>query len=240
MRYLEDIERFRGTEAVDGNGQTLEAFLDAYDARRYDCPGNTVDMLIFRRDGGQDGTPGRLRLLMIRRGNHPCIGALALPGGFVELKESLETAAARELEEETGLRGLPLIQLGTWGDWDRDPRWRIITTAYMTLIEEELPVQAGDDAADAFWVDVQLSEETAVPEQEQTQGTEGVSREHLSLRSEDGKLLGAARIRCTESKAGLLRERRCLLEQNEGISCDHALIIAEGVRRLRDLVPACF
>ena len=221
MRFVQDIERFRGTKEKDAKGLTLEAFLDAYDGSKYKTPANTVDMLIFRTEEKEAGTPGTLRLLMIRRGNHPSIGALALPGGFVEMKENLETAAARELEEETGLQGLPLLQLGTWGDWDRDPRWRVITTAYMTLVGEDLPVQAGDDAADAFWVTPELTEEG--------------SGEQLRILSESGEVLGGAGIRCEERRAGLLTERRYSLVRNDGIAADHALIIAEGIRRLRVL-----
>jgi len=136
MRFFEDIERFRGTEPVNEQGQTLEEFLDDYDARKYDCPSNTVDMLVFKSEGAYTTWGQPLKLLMIRRRNHPSIGDFALPGGFVEIREDLETAAKRELQEETGVTDLPLIQLGAFGAPDRDPRWRIITTAYMTLIRK--------------------------------------------------------------------------------------------------------
>ena len=90
---------------------------------------------------------------MVKRSNHPSIGFWATPGGFVELKEDISEGAARELEEETCVKGLPLRQMRTWGEWQRDPRWRIITTSYLALVEGDLKVQAADDAKDAQWLD---------------------------------------------------------------------------------------
>ena len=101
----------------------------------------TVDMLIFAVDNREDS----IRLLLIKRKNHPFLGCWALPGGFVEITESLRDAAARELEEETGVKGMYLEQLYTFGETGRDPRSRIISVAYMAVIDGSgLKVQAGD------------------------------------------------------------------------------------------------
>ena len=140
MSYLQDNSAFLGTGERDRKGKTLQEFLDAYDPKKYDCPSNTVDIAVF---AGKE-------LLLIRRGGHPNIGRFALPGGFVELREDLETAAARELMEETGVRGLPLVQVKTFGAWDRDPRWRVITTLYAAVLPEKPAAKAGDDAADGL------------------------------------------------------------------------------------------
>ena len=83
---------------VDENGLTEEEFLSQYQPRDYERPSVTVDMLIFAVDKSGENK----RLLLIKRKNHPYLGCWALPGGFVEMKESLREAAARELEEETG------------------------------------------------------------------------------------------------------------------------------------------
>lgn len=157
MAFLEKLDRFYGTGECNRAGESLEAFLEKYNPKKYDCPSNTVDMVVVRcrEKYRQWGQP--LKVLMIKRGNHPSIGYWAVPGGFVELREDMDQAAARELEEETGVKGLPLQQLRTWGSYDRDPRWRVITTSYLALVEGELPVKAGDDAADALWMDVELS-----------------------------------------------------------------------------------
>lgn len=101
-------------------------------------------MLIFAVDNREES----IRLLLIKRKNHPFLGCWALPGGFVEMTESLRDAAARELEEETGVKGMYLEQLYTFGETGRDPRSRIISVAYMAVIDGSgLKVQAGDDAA---------------------------------------------------------------------------------------------
>ncbi|MCG6940706.1 MAG: NUDIX hydrolase [Thiohalocapsa sp.] len=109
-------------------------------------PAVTTDIAVFAiRDDA-------LHLLLIRRGNPPFEGAWALPGGFLDIDEDLETCAARELAEETGLSGLYLEQLCTFGAVGRDPRERVISVAYLALAPAgERSVQAGDDAADARW-----------------------------------------------------------------------------------------
>jgi 8-oxo-dGTP diphosphatase len=107
----------------------------------------TVDLVIFAlRDW-------ELQVLLIRRGVPPFEGRWALPGGFVRQGESLEHAARRELEEETGVRDVYLEQLYTFGDADRDPRGRIVTVAYYALLTgEAAPLKAGTDAGAAAWM----------------------------------------------------------------------------------------
>lgn len=112
---------------------------------QYHYPAITVDVILFTLRE-QD-----LQVLLVRRKNPPFEGRWAIPGGFVEAAESLDAAARRELEEETGLRDLYLEQLYTFGDPKRDPRGRVITVAYFALAPAPLVVQAGDDASDARW-----------------------------------------------------------------------------------------
>jgi 8-oxo-dGTP diphosphatase len=118
----------------------------AYDPSRYERPSVTVDVVILTVRSG------RLEVLLIKRKRWPFEGMWAIPGGFVNPDESLEDAAKRELEEETGVRDVYLEQLYTFGDPGRDPRTRVITVVYYALIRtEQLHVQAADDAADAGW-----------------------------------------------------------------------------------------
>ncbi|MFI6097159.1 NUDIX domain-containing protein [Lentzea sp. NPDC051213] len=92
--------------------------------------------------------------LLVRRGEAPFKGRWALPGGFVQVAESVGAAAVRELAEETGVSGLHLEQLGTYGEPRRDPRMRVVSVAYLALAPD-LPVPvAGTDAAAASWVPV--------------------------------------------------------------------------------------
>ncbi len=109
-------------------------------------PAVTVDTIIFTI------VDDDLRVLLIRRGQSPFKGRWAIPGGFVETDESLEEAARRELQEETGVRDVYLEQLYTFGHPDRDPRGRIISVAYYVLLNSEsIEVQAADDAAAVGW-----------------------------------------------------------------------------------------
>lgn len=218
MRFLDDLEKFRGLGIKNEAGQTLDEFLEEYDSKKYDCPSNTVDMLIFKKGRGTD-----LKLLMIRRRNHPNIGFWALPGGFVELKEDLESAARRELEEETGITGLPMIQLHTYGNVDRDPRWRIITTAYLTLIEEDVREQAGDDAADAAWFDVKAQ---CVREDEKDRIT-------LTLLQPERGIELKAEVERSCVSAGLLKEYRYKMVSTKELAVDHGSIIAQALDYLR-------
>lgn len=105
-----------------------------------------VDLVVFAIRGG------RLEALLVRRASAPFPGRWALPGGFVRERESLEEAARRELEEETGLRDVYLEQLFTFGDPGRDPRTRVVTVSYYALVRsDERPLRASTDAAEAAW-----------------------------------------------------------------------------------------
>ncbi len=108
-------------------------------------PAVTVDIIIFRLS---DNNP---EVLLIKRGNDPYKGHWALPGGFVDKDEPLETAAARELKEETGLAGILLTQMHTFGNPGRDPRGHTVSVVYVGYLTDESTARAGDDAAAAEW-----------------------------------------------------------------------------------------
>jgi 8-oxo-dGTP diphosphatase len=113
----------------------------------YPRPALTVDIVAFSVQNSN------LSVLLIERAAAPFLGMWALPGGFVEIGEDLETAAERELKEETGLQGAYLEQLYTYGNPVRDPRGRVISVAHFALIPSNEPIQAsgGSDAAKACW-----------------------------------------------------------------------------------------
>ncbi len=114
---------------------------------KFPRPALTVDCVVFGLDE-QDS----LKVILIQRKLPPFQGQWALPGGFVHLDETLEQAAWRELQEETGIQNVFLEQLYTFGDLNRDPRERIITVTYYALVNlGEYHLKATTDAADAAW-----------------------------------------------------------------------------------------
>ena len=126
-----------------------------YDPYAFEPFAVTVDLAVFTVRAGQ------LHVLVIRRGQEPYAGAWALPGGFVLPRESAETAARRELAEETGLApevvaALHLEQLRTYSEPDRDPRMRVVSVAFTALVPDmpEPAAEGGGDAAQARWVPV--------------------------------------------------------------------------------------
>lgn len=105
----------------------------------------TVDIVLFTIVDRQ------LHVLLIRRLAEPFRGSYALPGGFVLENESVDDAAHRELQEETGVEKVFLEQLYTFGEPKRDPRGRVITVAYYALVANSHILRSGTDAADATW-----------------------------------------------------------------------------------------
>lgn len=113
----------------------------------YPRPMCSVDAVIFKRE------ENRLWILLIQRDRHPFEGMWALPGGFIGMEETLLESVTRELEEETGLTGVSLVQLDTFGDPGRDPRGRVITVVFLGSVEGPVEIKAGDDARQARWFD---------------------------------------------------------------------------------------
>ncbi|MGE0768981.1 MAG: NUDIX domain-containing protein [Hyphomicrobiaceae bacterium] len=91
------------------------------------------------------------RVLLIRRGNEPFRGHFALPGGFVDVGETVEDACRRELMEETGVKAGKLVLIGVFSDPTRDPRGHTVGIAYLTRVRSAKAI-AGDDAAAVEWV----------------------------------------------------------------------------------------
>ena len=108
----------------------------------------TVDAIVFVKENKST------YILLIQRGNEPFKNMWALPGGFIEMNETLETACKRELAEETGLLVEKMTQFKTYDDINRDPRHRTISVAYFTELNEQKAVKGGDDAARAEWFPV--------------------------------------------------------------------------------------
>ena len=110
----------------------------------YPRPAVTGDCIVITKEENP-------KILLIQRGDNPYKGCWAFPGGFMEMDETTEQCAMRELKEETGLELSGPRQIGAYSKVDRDPRGRTITVAYLFMVDEPLPVVGLDDAANAEW-----------------------------------------------------------------------------------------
>ena len=115
---------------------------------KYPRPALTADCIVFARKEPD------FRVLLVQRANEPYKGKWAFPGGFMNMDETTEETARRELKEETGLTVDDISQIGTFDRVDRDPRGRVITVAYFVVIDGIREVKGGDDAAVARWFSI--------------------------------------------------------------------------------------
>lgn len=112
---------------------------------KYPRPALTVDIILIARQQESN------KILLIQRKSDPYQGKWALPGGFIEMNETLEQAAIRELKEETGVEAKDLKQFHVFDAINRDPRERTISTVHYSFTDKVLPAKGSDDAQDAQW-----------------------------------------------------------------------------------------
>lgn len=113
---------------------------------KYPHPAVTADCVLFGFDASG------LSVLLVERAHEPFKGCWAFPGGFMNIDETAEQCAARELEEETGIQSIPMEQLMTVSTVNRDPRERVISVVFLAVIDRVgCKVRAGDDARDVRW-----------------------------------------------------------------------------------------
>ena len=207
-------------EKVNAQGLTEKEFLEQYDDSVFRHPSNTVDMVLMTVSKGQ------LKLLLIRRGNHPWIGQWALPGGFVDFDEDLDDAVLRELKEETAIdEEFYFTQLYTFGSADRDPRTRIISTMYLALTDESniRKSKAGDDAAETGWFTVKRTV---------TSQDDGHQTSVLTLDRDDVHI--AYEITDTANRNYVKTTSMLLEESSEALAADHIKAINMAVDLLRN------
>lgn len=198
-----------------------ELFLSAYRMDDYERPSVTTDIAAFTirseaENSYRHDPEQRLSLLLVRRGEHPYMNCWALPGGFLKMDETVEECALREIREETGVTPSALMSVGAFSEVDRDPRGRIISHAYLSVISQEsIRAVGGSDAIDAKWFDVSFEP-----------GEGGEVR--LELRNGDIRL--AARLRQNRTRFG--RPEYEILDRG-GLAFDHARIIATALSALR-------
>ena len=225
MNFLskEQNQKFTGTGEKNAQGQSLEEFLEIYNPFQYKNPSSTVDILVFTYNE-ESGHKNITKLLLIKRGNHPCIGYWATPGGFVEFDEDMDVSAARELCEETGIDQIEIEQFKSYGAYDRDPRTRIITTAYVALVpENSLNAQAADDASDACWFDIadEMISSDVIDEK-------SCDIYKLHLKCDERNLHIGAEVKSEEYPSRVLKNRTYKVINSEQIAADHGALILEA------------
>ncbi len=199
-----------------------ELFLSAYNVNDYDRPSVATDMVVMSMfkeepDSHRKDAESKLHILLIKRGEHPYMNRWALPGGFVEADETIEACAVRELEEETNLRPEALLPIGVFSEPGRDPRGRIISMAYASVVNaEKVHVMGGSDAINAKWFELEF-------------GTDGADVFRLTLRSEEENISAELR-RVTDNIGGSSFE----IISDTGLAFDHAKIIARALSVMQD------
>ena len=180
--------------------QSEQQYLQNYDPSQFEHPSVTVDILIFTV------SDRKLRLLLIRRNEHPYLGKWAIPGGFLRMDESADEAAARRIREEAGVENVHLEQLYTFSAVNRDPRTRVISIAYLATVPSgKLHFLAGTGAEEAALFSIDGITGESVGEQPET-GT----IETMVLTGPDGELISGS-----------------------DLAFDHAGIIRTAVQRMR-------
>lgn len=150
----------RRTPKRRSEGQEEQAFLDGYDPSAFDRPSVAVDLVLLTV------AEGELRVLLIRRKEHPARGRWSLPGGFVGIDETLDAAAQRVVKSKAGLSKVFIEQLYTFGAVKRDPRARVISVSYYALVDAARVLgafESADSDLSLARVDVPWEGETGGP-----------------------------------------------------------------------------
>lgn len=192
-------------------------FLKEYDINDYEKPSVAVDLTIFTianviTDNYRKLPEKELRILLIKRNEHPFKDKWALPGGFVQTNETLYETAKRELREETGISCEYLEQIYTFSNPNRDPRAWIMSCAHMALVDsEKVKLCPGDDANDAAWFCLNVKESSG----------------RLILELTNSNIVLRSELTFNQSNSGYK------IVNNDGLAFDHAIIIFVALERLK-------
>lgn len=226
-------------ELRDRNGLTEREYLASYRSGDYFKPSVAVDMVIFtameKDNQNYRKLPEKeLKVLLVKRGGHPYLGAWALPGGFAQPTETTEQAAARELKEETGIDGIYLEQLYTFSEPMRDPRTWVMSCSYIALADSsKLNVNPGDDADDAQWFSVEFKENST--RSSNINGVfERVTGYTLVLEGKNETL--RAKVSRTVRRSDKGSENSFSIIDSGNLAFDHAMILTCAILRLRGKV----
>jgi len=204
----------------DINGLTEQEFLDKYDPAMFERLSMSVDTVIFSIDTKLQTSNYRklddqkLTVLLVKRNEHPFLEHWSLPGGFIGVREAPAKAARRVLRNKTGLDDLYIETLGTYGEPDRDPRMRIISSTYLSLLDrDKFKLQASPYVADSAWFEVEVTDRELVLCGEGQQLV--IPYEKAAIRN------------------GKIKTVEYQVTESNPLAFDHGKILLDGLMRLR-------
>jgi len=204
----------------DINGLTEQEFLDKYDPTMFERLSMSVDTVIFSIDTKLQTSNYRklddqkLTVLLVKRNEHPFLEHWSLPGGFIGVREAPAKAARRVLRNKTGLDDLYIETLGTYGEPDRDPRMRIISSTYLSLLDrDKFKLQASPYVADSAWFEVEVTDRELVLCGEGQQLV--IPYEKAAIRN------------------GKIKTVEYQVTESNPLAFDHGKILLDGLMRLR-------
>lgn len=218
-RSKEELKTAFNRKSLSG-AEDEQLFLSAYNPNDYDRPSVATDIVVFSMMSLQDAQPRRspdpkLKVLLIKRGEHPYMNCWALPGGFIRNDETVEACAFREVSEETGVTPRALLPIGVFSEPDRDVRTRVISNAFVSVVDADAyHAQGGDDAVAAEWFDVSFEE------------TDG----NVTLRLSNDDTAMVCRLMATEDAFGNLKYQ---IIDRGGLAFDHCKILSTAFRFMR-------
>lgn len=198
-----------------------EQFLSTYKIENYERPSVATDIVAFAIRSEQEDTyrhnpKNVLSVLLIRRGEHPFINCWALPGGFLRSDESIEECAFRKITEETNVTPTALMLFDQFSEPNRDPRGRIISNAYLSIINEDgLKLMGGQDALEAKWFEVILDKDEL--------------GKYILILKDENEVIKAS----LKEKISRFGKMEFDIIESDGLAFDHAKIIATALTVLR-------
>ncbi|MGL4742341.1 MAG: NUDIX hydrolase [Sarcina sp.] len=230
------------TESIrNKKGYTEAEFLAHYNINEYERPSVTVDMVLFTLGEIQKDRMRRkvnekeLKVLLVKREEHPCINKWSLPGGFVHIDESLEAGVNRKLKEETGLDDIYCEQLYTWGEVGRDPRTRIISTSYMALVNNEVLSSNDNNEWEVEWFSVKKEDAGHIKVSSEEQHYKSILsfyNETLDI-SIKYKITEKIKIRNFDKEVSYEYE---VMDSKDELAFDHLKIVYYALERMRKKV----
>lgn len=197
-----------------------KAFLLNYKIEDYDRPSITTDIVALKirseiGDTYRHNSKSKLSILMVKRGEYPFKDKWALPGGFLRKDETIEECAYREVKEESDINPISLMPIGVFSNPNRDPRGRIISNAFLSIICNDKKPKGGTDVTEARWFDINFVKEKDFY--------------HLILSNEDVVL--KSRLRKIKT---IFKKTDYELVEDSDLAFDHAEIIGTAISLLRD------